>query len=296
MSLRSFINYISFEKRFSPHTIKAYEADVKQVLDYLYETFEISQLDEIEHTHLRSWLVYLVEGKKEPRSINRKLSSVRAFFKFLQRSGKVSSNPATRLRALKLPKRLPVYLQEKETSKLPQFDTTADSYGCLRNTMILQALYVTGMRRSELIDLRVEDVDLDNQTYRITGKGGKMRLVPFATPHQESLITYLEVRAKSNKLHLPWLFLTDKGKQLYPKFVYNLVRSHLSMISTVMQRGPHILRHTFATHMSNHGADLNAIKNLLGHANLSATQIYTHNSIEKLKNVYQKAHPKATDQ
>ena len=293
MSLHSFKNYISFEKRFSPHTVKAYEADISRALDYIASTFDIQDVAEIRHTHLRSWIVDLVSQKLEPRSINRKMSSVRAYFRFLLRGEFVKVNPAARLKAMKLPRRLPVYLQEKETEALLLERPLTSSFSQLRDHQILATFYATGMRRSELINLKIQDVDLTTYTYRVMGKGGKTRLIPYAAEHHDQLLNYFETRAEKFPGLSQNLFLTDKGKKLYPKFVYNLVRRHLAIISTIDKKGPHTLRHTFATHLANQGADLNAIKDLLGHASLSATQIYTHNSIEKLKKVYLKAHPKA---
>ena len=298
MTLSSFKNYISFEKRFSPHTVKAYEADIIQALDYLRETFELTELSEVRHPHLRSWLVDLVRKKQSARSINRKISSVRAYFKFLLRRGEILTNPTKRLKALKLPKRLPVYLQESETELLLSqdfisSDNRQDSFSHLRDHIILQTLYVSGMRRSELINLKEDDIDFTGNSYRVTGKGGKIRLVPFSDKHKDDLQKYLQAKHDLFEDGMQEVFVTDKGSKLYPKFVYNLVSKRVGNISSLGQRGPHTLRHTFATHLANGGADLNAIKDLLGHTSLSATQIYTHNSIEKLKLAYSKAHPKA---
>ncbi len=294
MKIDSFKNHLASEKRFSPHTIRAYIADIDQCLQYLDKTYGFTYLSELSHTHLRSWVVHLVSMGNQPRTTNRKICSIRSYMKFLMRSGLITKNPACRLRSLRLPKRLPVHLQEQETQRLlaGENDMQCDYPSC-RDAVIIQTLYFTGMRRSELINLMIEDVDQVQMHFRVTGKGGKMRLIPFSKKYLVQLQRYLEIREDSfGALEGP-LFLTNRGTKIYPKMVYNLVRKRLSVLTTLTQKGPHTLRHSFATHLSNAGADLNAIKELLGHANLSATQIYTHNSIEKLKTAYAKAHPKS---
>ncbi len=294
MDLTSFKNYLTFEKRFSEHTIGAYLSDIEQATSFLNFTFEIDQLQDADHQHLRSWIVSLMTAKLGARSINRKMSALRGYYRFLKRQGIVTKNPATRLKAVKLPKRLPTYLQEKEVTQLVDLPNQKIDYPSVRDTTMLQVLYATGMRRSELINLNTEDVSLNDLQYRVVGKGGKVRLLPFTKEHAQMLQSYLTIREETfPELKHSVLFVTNRGRKLYPKMVYNLVRKRIGSVSTVSQKGPHTLRHTFATHLANQGADLNAIKDLLGHANLSATQIYTHNSIERLKKAYRQAHPKA---
>lgn len=288
----AFEKYLRYEKRYSEKTVLAYLTDLKQVQAYVYETYEIRDFREVKHTYLRSWIMSLVAAKQQPRSINRKMSSLRSFFKFELRRGTIEANPASRLRALKVPKRLPQYIQENQIAQFNQLDSSDGDYASIRDRFMFEFLYATGMRRSELIDLRMEDIDFSRQELRVTGKGSKMRLIPISTLFAGKLKKYLEVRRQEDS-EVPFVFVTDRGTKLYPKLVYNVVKKFLTLISTVEQKGPHTLRHSFATHLSGHGADLNAIKDLLGHANLSATQIYTHNSIEKLKKVYSNAHPKA---
>jgi integrase/recombinase XerC len=292
MPLRVFLNYLKFEKRYSAHTIAAYESDLNLAFGFLVSIYGLEDWKEVTHQHLRSWVVSLITEKQEARSINRKMSSLRAFFKFLQRDGSVTMNPTTRLRALKLPKRLPNHIQENQARQMLSAGEDLKEYPAIRNHFLLMTLYLTGMRRSELINLQEQDVDITRQQIKVLGKGNKVRLIPLTSGYLETLGDYLKIK-RATFPGEAYLFLTDKGTKLYPKLVYNIVSRHLSMVSTVSQKGPHTLRHSFATHLSDHGADLNAIKDLLGHANLSATQIYTHNSIEKLKSAYRKAHPKA---
>lgn len=288
----AFEKYLRYEKRYSEKTVLAYLTDLKQAQAYVSDTYEIMDLREAKHTYLRSWIMSLVAAKQLPRSINRKMSSLRSFFKFELRRGSIAANPASRLRALKVPKRLPQYIQEKQIAQFNQLESSDGDYASMRDRFMFELLYATGMRRSELIDLRMDDIDFSRQEIRVTGKGSKMRLIPMSTSFVGKLQNYLEIRRQEDSLE-PYVFVTDRGTKLYPKLVYNVVKKFLTLISTVEQKGPHTLRHSFATHLSGHGADLNAIKDLLGHANLSATQIYTHNSIEKLKKVYSNAHPKA---
>ncbi len=288
----AFEKYLRYEKRYSEKTVLAYLTDLKQAQAYVSGTYEIKDLREVKHTYLRSWVMSLVASKQQPRSINRKMSSLRSFFKFELRRGSIATNPASRLRALKVPKRLPQYIQEKQLAQFNQLEASDGDYASVRDRFMFELLYATGMRRSELIDLRMDDIDFSRQEIRVTGKGSKMRLIPMSTSFAGKLENYLELRRQQESPE-PYVFVTDRGTKLYPKLVYNVVKKFLTLISTVEQKGPHTLRHSFATHLSGHGADLNAIKDLLGHANLSATQIYTHNSIEKLKKVYSNAHPKA---
>jgi len=289
---QSFISYLKYEKRYSPHTILAYETDLTQAFEYFRSMYEVEHYNDVTHQYVRSWIVSLVTEKQVARSINRKMSSLRAYYKFLQRDGGAKVNPTTRLKALKQPKRLPQYIQEHQSKQMLDILNVGTDFASRRNNLLITTLYYTGMRRSELIELKESDIDRAQGYIRVLGKGSKVRLLPIGSDFMKLLEEYI-----SQKRELfpeeDYLFVTEKGVKLYPKFVYNVVCKHLSMVSTVSQKGPHTLRHTFATHLTNKGADLNAIKDLLGHASLSATQIYTHNSIDKLKAAYGKAHPKA---
>ncbi|MEM1320132.1 MAG: tyrosine-type recombinase/integrase [Bacteroidota bacterium] len=294
MKQTTFLKYLEFEKRFSPHTLTAYRSDLDQFLSYLNTTYELSEAAQIKHFHIRSWMVRLIEEQISPRSINRKLSTLKTYFRFLLRRGEISQNPMAKVLPPKVGKRLPVFVHQERMELLFERVEFSDDFAGVRDRSMLEVLYATGMRRSELIGLCINDIDFSKAYLKVLGKGNKERLIPFSPALGRILQTYLDQRTEAfPDLETDRVFLTDKGKPLYPKLVYNLVRKYLSYITTVEQKSPHVLRHSFATHLSDNGADLNAIKALLGHANLAATQIYTHNSVEKLKRVYDQAHPKA---
>lgn len=294
MDITVFLKYLELEKRFSVHTTKAYKSDLLQFFAYLEEIYSLTSILEVRHFHIRAWVVELMQNKITPRSINRKLSTLKTYFKFLKRRKEIQENPMLKVIAPKVGKRLPVFVKEIELENLFEKINFGEGYAAVRDEMVMEMLYSTGMRRSELINLTPNDLDFFNNQVKVLGKGNKERLIPFARPLADRLKNYLDIRNDEFGLGTTeFLFLTEKGKIMYPKLVYNLVKKYLSQITTVEQRSPHVLRHSFATHLSNNGADLNAIKELLGHSSLAATQVYTHNSIEKLKKVYQQAHPKA---
>lgn len=231
------------------------------------------------------------------RSMNRRLSCLHTYFRFLKKRGLIQKDPMQKVVALKTGKRLPVFMQESQMAYLfSQIEFTSGFRGVLEH-LVLEMLYATGMRRSELVGLKLPDIDLGRMTLRVSGKGGKERLAPFARYLADLLAQYLEIRAETFPgTREPWLFLNQKGEKLSPGSVYHIVRKYLSQVTTAEQRSPHVLRHSFATHLSNRGADLNAIKELLGHANLAATQVYTHNTIDRLIKVYEQAHPKGKEE
>lgn len=294
MKSRQFIQYIQYEKRFSEHTVQAYRNDLEQLTLFLQQTYEISDPAAAEAIHIRSWTVSLMENGYHANSIRRKISTLKAFYRFLQQRGHIQENPMRRVTAPKTGKRLPANVQADEINHLLDQLTFDTDYRGQRERMVLELLYGTGIRRSELIGLQLSDVDWARSLLRVRGKRGKERRIPLSSHLITLLTTYISLREQAfgpdADTHL---LLTDAGKPLYPKLVYNIVKRYLSTITTLEQRGPHALRHSFATHLSENGADLNAIKELLGHSNLAATQIYTHNSIERLKKIYQQAHPKA---
>ena len=294
MKLTSFFQYLKLEKRFSEHTLSAYQNDLQQFSSFINITFQITSELEVTHTQIRSWIVDMMQNGITPRSINRKLSTLKSYFKFLRKRGVLEENPMIKVIAPKTGKRLPMFVKESKMELLLDKLDLGEGFKALRAKAIIELLYTTGMRRSELINLKLSDIDRSSSYLKVLGKGNKERLIPFGKKLLTVIDDYLESREQEFPDNIvPEIFITDKGKKLYPKFVYNIVKQNLSQVTTIAQRSPHVLRHSFATHLSNNGADLNAIKELLGHANLSATQVYTHNSIEKLRKVYQQAHPKA---
>lgn len=286
-----FIDFLKFEKRASVHTIKSYQTDLDQFQKYLLFQYELDKPQEAKAPMLRSWIVSLMEEGMNPSSINRKIASLRTFFGFLKRKNVVSQDPTKILSALKTRKKLPAFVEEKSMEMLFQEDTFTDDFEGVRDRTIMELLYGSGIRLAELVSLELNDLNLPARTIRVFGKRSKERIVPISTSLANLLHQYLTLRAPAEDTEI--LILTNSGKAVYPVFVQRTVGKYLSAVTTLSQKSPHVLRHTYATHLLNRGADLNAIKELLGHANLAATQIYTHNSIEKLKKTHQQAHPKA---
>ena len=298
-----FVAFIQFEKRYSPHTVTAYRNDLDQFYSYLDLQFGISEIREVTHPMIRSWVVHEIEKGLTPRSINRKLTTLKSFYKFLLREGLVDENPMRKVISPKNSKRLPVFM-EKEHIRLLLDDLKFDEgFPGLRDRLIIEMFYATGIRLSELVKMKETDLDFHHCNVKVLGKRNKERLIPFSNKIRDLLQFYLEERSEfirkmsiSNRKFTKdsfYLFLTNSGRSIYPKMVYRVVNRYLSLVTTLKKRSPHVLRHSFATHLLNNGAELNAVKELLGHANLSATQVYTHNTIEKLKKVYKQAHPKA---
>ncbi len=290
--LALFLDYLREERRYSGHTIDAYRVDVRQFIDYIEGAYELEEPESVKHTFIRSWMVHLIERGIGAKTINRKISALRAYFNFLVKTERISANPTAKVISPKIPKRLPKFLQESEMEALLAPEHFEDNPFGHRDRMILLLLYHTGVRRAELIDLKYTDIDLQRMNLKVLGKGGKERIIPFGTNLLREMERYTKIRNHTWGTAIPYFCLSDKGNKLTPKIVYNIVRKHLARVSTISMKSPHLLRHSFATHLSNNGADLNAVKELLGHANLAATQIYTHNSIERLKEVYRLAHPK----
>jgi len=292
-----FINYLRFEKRSSEHTVIAYENDLKQYADYLAIQYQISDLTLSSHFIIRSWIVSLMEAGLDPRSVNRKITTLRTFYRFLVKTGRLGRSPMIKVLAPKTKKKLPEYVDEQRMQQLFTDEAEqAAGFEQLRNLLILDFFYRTGVRLSELIGLKVSDVNLYNLTITVLGKRNKIRQIPITNNFRQLLSEYIIERKKfmqENSTDHPYFFVDNKGNQMYPGFVYRLVKSSISRVSTGDKRSPHVLRHSFATAMLNHGADINAIKELLGHSSLAATQVYTHNSIEKLKEIYKQAFPKA---
>lgn len=289
-----FIQHIKYEKRLSHHTVTAYESDIKQFSAYLLFQYELKEPEKADFQMIRSWIVALVDEKIENRSINRKIATLRTFYNFLLRHKSISADPMLKIKALKTDKNLPKYIEEKPMENLLDDIEFSDDFAGQRDKLVLELLYGTGMRLAELIGLKISDLNLYNNTLIVLGKRNKQRIIPVNQTLVEAIKKYLTLRTDivddtSNN----FLILTDNGTQVYPMFVQRLTKKYLSLVTSLDQRSPHVLRHTFATHLLNRGADLNAIKDLLGHSSLAATQVYTHNSIEKLKKIFQQAHPKA---
>ena len=293
MFIEQFIGYLQFEKRFSPHTVTAYRKDLSQFTDFL-NTDGLNLLA-ISHQEVRSWMLTLMEQGSEAKTVSRKLSVLRSFYKFLQREELIRINPMVLVKAPRIPKRLPVVMDEqKMDSLLDSENVFEDNFAGKRNRMILELLYGTGMRLSELVNLTDQDVNLYEQYIKVLGKRNKERIIPVGIPLIKLIKDYMREKLSQNFDNKGGsLIVTNEGNNAYPQFIYRIVKLSLSQISTQTKRSPHILRHSFATALLNKGADLNAIKELLGHSSLAATQVYTHNSVEKLKSIYKQAHPKA---
>ncbi|MBR76991.1 MAG: integrase [Flavobacteriales bacterium] len=288
MYIDVFLNFIKTERRLSPHTIKSYSSDLKQFSKFLSKVCNInSDINQVTFQTIRSWVVCLLENNINPRSVNRKISVLKSYYKFLLQEGILSYNPMIKIISPKTSKRLPSFVDKDDIQNLLDKVQFENNYTGSRDKLIIEFFYVTGVRLSELINIKISDIDFNNNYIKVLGKRNKERLIPLS----ESMINKLENHINKNKI-TKYLF-TNKGNKMYSKLVYRLVKKHLKLVSSIDNKGPHVLRHTFATHMLNNGADINAIKELLGHSNLNATQVYTHNSIEKLKSVYNQAHPRA---
>ncbi len=293
---KSFYQYLALERRFSPHTLAAYQNDLRNFISYITEKQCLASVAEVRHLHVRNWAASQMQEGLSARSINRRLSCLNTYFKFLKKHGWVDKDPMQKVIAPKMGKKLPVFVQEIQMATLfSEIEFPAGYKGQLER-LTMEILYATGMRRSELSQLKITDIDLGRMNFRVSGKGGKERMSPFARYLAELISAFFQIRTETFPASTePWLFLDQKGRQLKPDAVYRIVRKYLSRVSTDEKRSPHVLRHSFATHLSNRGADLNAIKELLGHASLAATQVYTHNSIDRLIKVYEQAHPKGKD-
>jgi len=291
-AISKFIEYLKFEKRYSLHTLIAYENDLRQFATYVGDTYELTNLDEIQSSIVRSWLVSMMDAGLSPRSVNRKITALKSLYRYAIKSGWVAVNPMHKVSSPKTPKKLPEYIEaEKLDLLLDTAEFSADFNG-RRDHLIIELFYGTGMRLSELLGLKIEDVQLNNKQIKVTGKRNKQRIIPMFDTLAQELKTFLSERS-AIVTDQRQVFVFEDGSALYPVYVYRLVNKYLSQVSTRKKKSPHVLRHSFATEMLNKGADLNAIKELLGHASLSATQVYTHNTIEKLKAAYALAHPRA---
>jgi len=291
----SFINYLEFEKRASRHTVLAYQKDLAQFGEFFMLSFAKEDISTAGHPEIRAWIIDLVDQGLSATSVNRKIATLRSFYKFLMRSEEITKDPTYKIRSLKTPKRLPEFVQEEAINKVLdelQFEPTFDGQ---RDKMVMEFLYLTGVRLSELLGLKWKDIDLYGEGVKVFGKRKKERIIPITTGLKKNIVSYKKVFLEtfSNLQDSDYFIVINNREQAYPMMIYRIVRKHLDLFAQTTKRSPHLLRHTFATHLLNKGADLNAVKDLLGHANLAATQVYTHNSMEKLKAVFEQAHPKA---
>jgi len=291
--IHSFLKYIRFEKRSSEHTAIAYEGDLTQFYNFLTLEAEVDWT-KVTSKHIRRWMVSMLDSNLTPRSVNRKVATLKSFFRFLMREGVIANSPTDNIITPKVPKRLPVFVHEDQMDNLLDVVEFGADYPGERNHLIIDLFYATGMRLSELTSLRIKDVDLSGDVIKVTGKRNKQRIIPFSRNMKQAIQNYLVIRNE----HFPadpssYLLLTDKGAPIYNKLVYRVVKAHLALVTTLGKKSPHVLRHTFATTLLNRGAELNAIKELMGHSSLAATEVYTHNSFEKLNSIYKQAHPRA---
>lgn len=291
-----FLKYLQYEKRVSPNTVLAYKNDLSQFEEFISGNFPENNIQNAEYFLIRAWIVQLAESGIEASSINRKIASLRTFYKYLLRQEAVGNNPMQKIRVLKTKKKLPSFIKESEVTKL--LDTPSnpfpDTFDGYRDKLILELFYATGIRLSELLQLRDTNIDLRNRTIKVLGKRNKERVIPFTAAIVSMIMLYRKQRNMLvDKKDHGLFFVTGNGDKCYPMMVYRMVKKHLSENTNVDKRSPHVLRHTYATHLLNKGAEINAVKDLLGHSSLAATQVYTHNSMEKLKKVFDQAHPKA---
>jgi len=295
VEIQSFLDYLKFERRYSAHTIRSYQDDLWQFGQYLKKDYDEILIVKTDHVTVRSWLAQLKENDISAKSINRKISSLKSFFKYHLKAGTITQSPMGKIISPKISKRLPVFIKEEDTSKLISASLIAtEDWKSLNTHLLVTLFYGTGMRLSELVNLKENQVDFSRRQLKVLGKGNKERIIPVTAELLKVVKEYIQQKKKEFEHSADTLLVTEKGKKMYSKYAYLLVNAVLNdNVKTLDKKSPHVLRHTFATHLMNNGANLNAVKELLGHSSLAATQVYTHNTIEKLKNVYKKAHPKA---
>lgn len=291
--IEKYIRYLRYEKNYSLHTEISYSEDLSQFVEFLAEHFSDTDIKHVDRDIIRMWIVSMMERKISARSVNRKLSAVKSFYRYLQKIGDVMVNPASKVNGPKVGRPIPAFANSADMEKVLDKEDYGDSFESLRDHIIIELFYVTGIRRAELIGLKDVDVDFLSETIQVTGKRNKQRLIPFSDGMKQSLEQYIAVRNKEVGNQSSYLFVKNNGEPLYPMLVHRIVTSNLQQIETLAKVSPHVLRHSFATGMLNNGADINAVKELLGHASLAATEIYTHTSFKELKRIYNKAHPRA---
>lgn len=288
----AFRNYLQFEKKYSPHTIKAYCDDLISFQSYNYLNFEHEEIDQVEYSQIRSWIVSLVDDKVSNVSVNRKMASLKAYYRFLLKTKQIEISPLVKHQALKVPRVIQIPFSEKEVTAVLIQMQMAVGFEEIRNKLIIDLLYTSGMRRAELIHLKMQNINLSAATIKVLGKRNKERIIPVLPIVIDQFSSYIKERRSLEVVDSDYFFLTKKGLKLNESFVYRLINTYFSTVSEKVKKSPHILRHTFATHLLNNGADLNSVKELLGHSSLASTQVYTHNSLSNLKSVYKDAHPR----
>ncbi|MGB5379164.1 tyrosine-type recombinase/integrase [Muriicola sp.] len=293
MAIAAYISYLSLERKYSPHTVKAYEKDLTDFCVFCKTAYELSNIEDASYPMVRNWIVSLVEAKISNRSVNRKVSSLKSYFKFLMKTGSIQTNPLAKHKALKTPKKLEIPFSEAEMEEMLNVLPFENSFEGVRDRLVIELLYATGMRRAELINLKMQNVDVANRSIKVLGKRNKERIIPLLESTIHLFNEYFTLRKAVEKgENFQSVFITSKGNKIYETLVYRIINGYFSKVSSKVKKSPHILRHTFATHMLNQGADLNSVKELLGHSSLASTQVYTHNSIAELKKVHTKAHPR----
>jgi integrase/recombinase XerC len=296
-NLNSFQNYLQLEKKYSPHTIIAYINDLTFFQEFIKANFELENLEEVNYSLIRSWIVSMVDNEISNSSVNRKIQSLKAFYKFLLKTKQIEINPLLKHKALKTPKILQIPFSEKELDNVLNSLKFPDGFEGIRDKLIIDLFYTTGIRRTELINLKLSNISLSNSTIKVLGKRNKERIIPILPIIAQNIKNYLTERTHlEHIIDGDYFFLMLKGIKLNDSFVYRLINNYFSNVSEKVKKSPHILRHTFATHLLNNGADLNSVKELLGHSSLASTQIYTHSSLAELKKVYGNAHPRNTKQ
>ncbi|WP_370476787.1 tyrosine-type recombinase/integrase [Tamlana flava] len=294
MPFKSFLDYLSLEKNYSALTVKAYQNDLRDFSDFVKIEYDTNTINTVNYAQIRSWIVSLVENGLTNRSINRKISALNSYYKFLLKVGDIELNPLSKHRALKTSKKIQVPFSESEIKAVLEDFNFDDDFESLRNKFLIELFYSTGIRRIELIELKLSSIDLQNKTLKVLGKRNKERIIPLLNSVVQTGNLYLEKRISLPSISDDnYLFLTKKGVKLYETLVYRIINDYFSLASSKVKKSPHILRHSFATHLLNQGADLNAVKELLGHSSLASTQVYTHNSIAELKKVHVNAHPRS---
>lgn len=292
IAVNKFIDYLKFQKRYSPNTVLSYTTDLHFFTEFLKNQFDEDLVEHVKAIHVRSWLAAAKEEGNASRTINRKISTLKSFFKYQIKQQEIKVSPVATLNSQKISKRLPQFVEKKHMDTLLDHVEFSEGFEGETERMVITLLYNTGMRQAELLSLQDQSLDISNSCIKVYGKGSKERIIPVSNEMIKTIRTYIHNKKLLFPIGNDHLLITKKGLPLQPRMVYSIVKKYLSLVTTIDKKSPHVLRHTFATHLTGNGADLNAVKELLGHSSLAATQIYTHNSIERLKNIHTQAHPK----